>query len=156
MRMAAVLTFLLLSFFLHGCPATTKTSTKQQNSTTSTNAPKSQWKTVKGVAASNFRLRDINDRSHNLKQYKGKVVLLNFWATWCAPCLKEFPHVQKLHERYKNQGLKVLAVSVDEGNSVSQVKPMIYRYGYNFSVLLDTEGRVVTRVQVEASYATIR
>lgn len=134
----------LICFALSGCPSKT-TQVKTDKQTTTAQKPKtSKWSIVEGTEAPAFTLRDIRGRSHELKKYRGSVILLNFWATWCRPCLKEFPHFQKLQDRYKSKGLKILAVSIDEGNSVSQVAPMIYRYGYNFTVLLDTEGRVVT------------
>jgi len=56
----------------------------------------------------------INGRSFKLSELKGKVVLINFWATWCAPCLQEMPFLKKLHEKYKQEGLQILAVSIDD------------------------------------------
>ncbi|TNE44243.1 MAG: redoxin domain-containing protein [Deltaproteobacteria bacterium] len=96
-----------------------------------------------GETAPSFSLKDLGGRSHSLSQYKGKVVLVNFWATWCEPCKKEFPHFQGFLDKYRKQGFEILAISIDEGRSVSAVGPTVRRLGYNFTTLLDTEGRVV-------------
>lgn len=124
-------------FMLVGCPSDTT------NIRTGGKKGSSKFQEVKGVSAPSFSLRDLKGRTHSLSQYKNKVVLLNFWATWCEPCKKEFPHFQRFSNNYSKQGLKVLAVSIDEGRSAANVGPTIYRYGYRFTVLLDKEGRVV-------------
>ncbi|MCB9639119.1 MAG: TlpA family protein disulfide reductase [Myxococcales bacterium] len=121
-------------------PACTGTQTK----TTDTQA-KSKFVEQNAAPAPDFQLRDLRGDTHQLKDFRGKVVLLNFWATWCSPCLKELQHFQKMYEVHKKEGLEIVAVSVDEAQTVAQVGPLINRYGYNFRVLLDTEGRVVTQ-----------
>lgn len=107
-------------------------------------AKTSKLQDVKEVAPT-FSLKDLGGRSHSLSNYKGKVVLVNFWATWCEPCKKEFPHFQNFLNKYRGKGFEILAVSIDEGRSVSSVGPTVRRFGYNFTVLLDTEGRVISR-----------
>src|SRR5204862_1524196 len=64
-------------------------------------------------AAKPFELETPDKGSLRLSAFKGKVVFLNFWATWCKPCEEEMPSMQRLHERFKNQGLVVLAISED-------------------------------------------
>jgi len=86
-----------------------------------------------------FRLADLNGKTWSLEQLKGKVVLLNFWATWCPPCRKEMPDMDRLQARFKDKGLVVLAVS-DEEPAV--VRKYISEHPYSFAVLLDP-GRVV-------------
>jgi peroxiredoxin len=97
---------------------------------------------AKGDQAPAFMLRDIKGQTHTLAQHRNKVILLNFWATWCVPCLKEFPHLQRLYEQYRARGFEILAVSIDEARTRAAVGPTIYRYGYTFTVLIDEEDRV--------------
>jgi peroxiredoxin len=78
-----------------------------------------------------------------LSDHRGKVVLVNFWATWCVPCAAELPHLQRLYEAYADQGFVVLAISMDGPESVAEVVPRARRYGLTFPVLLDEETRVV-------------
>ena len=68
-----------------------------------------------------------------------KVIILNFWATWCAPCLEEMPAFEKLYRRYRSQGLTVLAVSLDKGDS-SKVENFVDKNSLTFPVLLDLDG----------------
>lgn len=88
-----------------------------------------------------FALRDTEGRTVRLSDHRGKVVLLNFWATWCVPCAAELPHLQRLYETY-DQDLVVLAISMDGPESVANVAPQARRYGLTFPVLLDEETRV--------------
>ena len=94
--------------------------------------------------APTFSLRDINGKQHALEDYKGEVVLLNFWATWCGPCQSEMPHLQKLQDEVGEQGFKVLSISIDESKDISKVKPIIKRNRYTFTVLLDRDTKVVS------------
>jgi thiol-disulfide isomerase/thioredoxin len=86
--------------------------------------------------APSFALRDTQDRLWRLADLSGKVVLLNFWATWCGPCLAELPHYQKLVEEYKNeQDVVMLAISTDEDPEM--VREWLAEQGYSFTVLHD-------------------
>jgi len=67
------------------------------------------------VKAADFNLKDMDGKPVKLSDYKGKVVILDFWATWCPPCVKEIPHFNQLNKTYGAKGLVVLGVSVDEG-----------------------------------------
>jgi peroxiredoxin len=86
------------------------------------------------VAAPDFTLTSLEGATTTLSDYKGKVVLLNFWATWCLPCRKEMPGMQTLFQRYQKQGLAVLAVSADQGN-ISDVRSFVKDLGLGFPVL---------------------
>jgi peroxiredoxin len=92
--------------------------------------------------AKDFKLRDINGQEVTLSQYKGSVVVLSFWATWCGPCKVEMPHLDKMYGELKDQGFVVLSVSSDDARTTSQVKPFIKKSGYSFPVLLDTQSTV--------------
>jgi len=102
-----------------------------------------------GKEAPNFKLRDPDGKTVELKQFRGKPVLLNFWATWCAPCKEEMPELEQLYRQYKDRGLVVLGVSVDDSSSVKGV-PALLKAGnpevgaYTFPVALD-EKQEVTR-----------
>lgn len=89
-------------------------------------------------AASNFTLQDMSGKTVKLSDYKGKVVLLEFWATWCPPCRASVPGLEKLHNAYKDKGLVVLAVSVDQG-SWDVVKSFMTEYGITYTVLKGTD-----------------
>ena len=94
-------------------------------------------------AAPGFTLRDINKKKVSLSDYKGKVVLINFWATWCQPCQAELPHLQELYDDLKDDGFEVLAISIDEARDASKVKPLIRKGKFTFTVLLDKKTQVI-------------
>jgi peroxiredoxin len=95
-----------------------------------------------GEAAVNFTLRDINGKQVSLADFKGKVVLLSFWATWCGPCKVEMAHLSEMYKELKDQGFVVLSISSDDARSASQVKPYIKRKRYTFPVVLDKESAI--------------
>jgi peroxiredoxin len=88
-------------------------------------------------AAAEFSLKDLTGKQWSLKSLRGKVVMVNFWATWCPPCRKEMPDLEVLHRGLGKQGLVVLALS-DEDEA--KVRPFIAENGYSFPVLLDQGG----------------
>ena len=90
-----------------------------------------------------FSLRDIDGKQVSLSDYLGKVVLINFWATWCGPCKLEMPHLDQMDKEFEAQGFEVLSISTDDVRGASKVKPLIKRGGYGFTVLLDKETTVV-------------
>ena len=98
---------------------------------------------VKGAQASDFTLRDLDGRQVHLSDFQGKVVLLDFWATWCVPCSAELPQLEALYEQNKDAGLVVLGIAMDGPESVAQVLPFSRRYNLTFPTLLDEETRVV-------------
>ena len=93
--------------------------------------------------APDFALRDLSGRTVRLSDHRGKVVLVNFWATWCVPCRVELPHLERLYRQYAPQGLVVLGVSIDGPESAAEVDPQARRYGLTFPVLMDQDTRVV-------------
>ena len=95
--------------------------------------------------APDFTLRNLENQEVSLSELRGKVVLINFWATWCGPCQVEMPHLQRMHEELGEQGLTILAISVDEARTSSRVKPHIKSKGFTFPVLMDTNTEVVTQ-----------
>jgi peroxiredoxin len=93
-----------------------------------------------GQKAADFKLKDISGKEVLLSSFKGKVVLLNFWATWCPPCKAELPAMSKLHERLKNRGFIVIAVSTDK--RPDEPKAYIADNPVAFTVLLDNDLKV--------------
>jgi len=91
-----------------------------------------------------FTLKDMDGNPVKLSDHLGKsVILIDFWATWCVPCVKELTHFQRFHETYKDNGLLILAITVDGPETVAMVRPFIKRYKYTFPVLLDTDSKVI-------------
>lgn len=95
---------------------------------------------VVGTAAADFSLVDLEGKVRRLSDYRGKVVLLNFWATWCKPCTTEMPAMQATYERLREQGFIVLAVN--ELEDEAKVREHIRTYAHTFPVLLDKDNRV--------------
>ena len=81
----------------------------------------------------NFTLKDMNGKDVTLSAYKGKVILLDFWATWCGPCKIEIPWFVELQTKYGNNGLQALGVSVDD--TVDKLKPYVAQLKINYPVL---------------------
>jgi peroxiredoxin len=92
-----------------------------------------------------FTLTDLDGKPWSLKSLQGKVVLVNFWATWCPPCRKEMPDLESLHKQFKKKGLVILAISDEDA---SKVKPFIAEKGVSYTVLLDPGRRVNTLFNV--------
>ncbi|CAH2213098.1 TlpA family protein disulfide reductase [Tepidibacter aestuarii] len=99
-----------------------------------------------GKIAPSFTLKDLNGEEVSLSDYEGKIVLINFWATWCGYCDKEMPDLQKLHK--ENEDLVVLGVDVRE--SKEKVKSYIDKGNYDFPVLLDEKGETSITYLVSA------
>jgi thiol-disulfide isomerase/thioredoxin len=89
------------------------------------------------VAALNFKLKDLNGKDVSLSDFKGKKVLLNFWASWCPPCISEMPDIENLYNETKNTDLVILAVNIGEDKDT--VKSFTNINKYNFTVLLDLD-----------------
>ena len=93
-----------------------------------------------GMPAVDFSLPDLAGQKQKLSQYRGKVVLLNFWATWCKPCTTEMPAMQTSYDRLRDKGLVVLAIN--ELEDTPKVVEHIRAYGHTFPVLMDADNRV--------------
>jgi peroxiredoxin len=96
--------------------------------------------------ALDFALPDLEGQQVSLQHYRGKVVFLNFWATWCIPCREEMPAMEQLHQTFEAQGLAILAVNLKE--SPEQVKAFFEQYQLSFTTLLDESGSVFRGYQV--------
>ena len=92
------------------------------------------------VKAQNFILKNLNGREVSLEDYRGQIILINFWATWCPPCLLEMPSMEKLYAKFKNEGFTILAIDLQE--EADNVKVFKEKYKLNFPILLDSDGVV--------------
>ena len=95
----------------------------------------------KGVPALNFTFPGLDGKKVSLADYKGKVVLLNIWATWCAPCVAEMPSMEKLYQELKGKDFEILAVSID-ASGAKDVLPFMKKYKLSFPALTDTRGAI--------------
>ena len=93
-----------------------------------------------------FKLTDLAGKTWGLKEQKGKVVVVNFWATWCPPCRKEMPDLDELYKRFKDQGLLVLAISDED---MGKVRLFIADHKVSYPILLDPGRRVNELFQIE-------
>ncbi|MBI5406912.1 MAG: TlpA family protein disulfide reductase [Nitrospirae bacterium] len=100
------------------------------------------------IEAIDFTLKDLDNKRISLRNYKGKIVMLNFWATWCAPCRLEMPSMEKLYRQFKDKGFVVLAVAA--GEKADDVTAFVKEYHITFSTLLDTDQGVAEGYKVWA------
>ncbi|HVW24193.1 MAG TPA: TlpA disulfide reductase family protein [Polyangiaceae bacterium] len=97
-----------------------------------------------GATPPDFELEALDGESVRLADHLGKeVVLIDFWATFCEPCLASMPHLDELYRKYKGHGFAVFGVSIDGPESVAQVRSVVGKLGVTFPILLDQETRVV-------------
>lgn len=87
--------------------------------------------------APEFNLKNLSGKEVKLSDYKGKVVIVNFWATWCGPCRAEIPSFVSLRERYHGRGLEIIGISLDEGDQES-VGAFAERFNINYPIVLGT------------------
>lgn len=99
-----------------------------------------------GDNAPPFELPDLEGKLRKLSDFKGKVVLLNFWASWCGPCVAELPALERLYTELKSQGFEIIAIGIDdEADSLMEFKR---RYSMTFPVLVDKSGILKNKYRV--------
>ncbi|QCR34538.1 thiol-disulfide oxidoreductase ResA [Lysinibacillus sp. SGAir0095] len=99
-----------------------------------------------GDEAPDFELTDLNGEKHRLSEYEGQGLFLNFWGTWCEPCKKEFPIIDRQYHEYQKQGVQVLAVNIAESDFA--VRNYIESKGLTFPVVIDKEKSVMTAYNI--------
>ncbi|MBI4689102.1 MAG: TlpA family protein disulfide reductase [Nitrospirae bacterium] len=102
--------------------------------------------TTIGKYAPDFELRDINGKRVTLYEFKGKVVLVNFWATYCGPCISEMPSMNNLYLTFKDKGFVVIAVSIN--SSMSSVKSFAAENKLAFHIVMDLDRKVYSKFAV--------
>lgn len=101
-----------------------------------------------GKAAPDFKLGSLNGETVSLSDYRGKKVILNFWATWCPPCKAEMPHMQNFYEKNANEGIEIVAVNLTNiDNGQEAIESFVADYGLTFPILLDKEGMIGPQYQ---------
>ncbi|MDR0502447.1 MAG: TlpA family protein disulfide reductase [Treponema sp.] len=104
------------------------------------------------VDSRDFTLPLLDGSAAALSSYRGNVVILNFWATWCPPCRSEMPSMETLYKRFKDQGLEILAVDI--GENLNTVRQFIKTNNYTFPVMLDSKSQISGIYGIEAIPAT--
>jgi thiol-disulfide isomerase/thioredoxin len=102
---------------------------------------------VTSGAAPDFTLESLDGDAVTLSDLKGQVVVIDFWTTWCGPCVEALDHLQQIHEQYADQGVVVLAIDIEETRE--EIAPFVADRGYTMTVLLDGDSRVSERYGVQ-------
>jgi len=133
-----IILFALIVFIIVGCGQGNAQADAQKKKT-----PKVTKKVVRpkgAVKAPDFTLADLEGRRVQLADYRGKVVLLNFWGTWCGPCRKEIPDFIKLVNKYQENGLEIIGITLTSGPP-ENIQRFSDRMGINYTLLTDIEAR---------------
>ena len=105
------------------------------------------------IVAPDFTLSDLQGKEVSLNDYKGKVVILNFWGTWCGPCRREIPDFIKLTEKYHDDGLEIVGITLTSG-SPENIRTFSKKWNINYTLLTDIEGNETQKVTFEYGKAT--
>ncbi len=103
-----------------------------------------------GFSAPDFELSGMDGNTVKLSDFRGKVVFLNFWASWCPPCKAEMPAIQKFTSVYPPEQVAILSVNATNQDNLEDVRTFIAEYGLTFPVLLDIDGSVNRNYQIQA------
>ncbi|MEW6002637.1 MAG: TlpA disulfide reductase family protein [Nitrospirota bacterium] len=103
--------------------------------------------------APDFCLEDLKGKRVEFKSFRGKLVFLNFWATWCGPCKEELPSIDSLYQQFKEKDFVFLTISVDYGG-IKVVKEFIEKHRYTFPVLIDSKGKTLDLYKVKGIPST--
>ncbi len=101
-----------------------------------------------GNLAPDFTLKTLDGQTVKLSDYRGKPVLVNFWATWCPPCRQEMPDLEKAYQKYKDQGMVFLGIDMQEDQGT--VKNFVQQNGYHWTFAIDADSRVADTYQASA------
>ncbi len=112
-----------------------------------------ELKPWRGGATPSLALRDLQGKEHKLADYRGKVVVLNFWATWCDPCREEMPSMQRLQDKLAGKPFAILAV--DYGEGAPRINEFLKKVPVRFTVLLDRDTSTATAWKVEVLPTTL-
>jgi len=122
-------------------PLAPKTLSKRKSTKVNLTFSEPMLKPYKGKQNIALQLKDLNGNTVNLSDYKDKVILLNFWASWCKPCIKEIPSLVRLGDKLKQQDFKIITVNV--GESAREISDFKKRVKFDLPILLDDEGKAV-------------
>jgi cytochrome c biogenesis protein CcmG, thiol:disulfide interchange protein DsbE len=104
-----------------------------------------------GVEAPDFRAYTLDSvaKEKRFSEYRGQVILLNVWATWCGPCIKEMPSIEALHQSMGPDGLRIVAISIDDPSAAEQVRQFVAAHKLTFDILHDRDGQVQSLYQTK-------
>lgn len=102
-----------------------------------------------------YKMKTLSGKRISLKDYRGSPLLLNFWATWCAPCRKEFPIIKEIENKFGKDGLVVLAINVDDTRTISAVKSFVSAHSLNFTIPLDPNRKLLNNFRGSALPLTV-
>jgi cytochrome c biogenesis protein CcmG/thiol:disulfide interchange protein DsbE len=109
-----------------------------------------------GKRAPDFTLKDPEGNHYKLSDHFGKgPILLNFWATWCVPCIEELKQMKRIYKKYSDKGVEFLAISVDDPKTVGRVNSFVKSHHYPFKILLDTNSEVMHLYQSKVPPFTV-
>jgi peroxiredoxin len=138
----AVVAGLLVFVVFHLIPRNSDSSNLQQQNNTPQASGNSTVQSTTNSSVPSFMIMDLKGKEKQLDDYKDKLILVNFWASWCGPCNEEAPSMEKMYKELRSKGLVVVGISID--HHVSQVEKFVKEYSITFPVLLDTDENVAS------------
>lgn len=138
-RLFLPLSTIIIAVLILSCTTDKANSSDKKPVEQKTNRTASAGQTERYVSAPDFALKNLEGEIVRLSDYEGKVVFLNFWATWCPPCRAEIPYFIELVEQYGDDGFEVIGVALDPSD-FSRVQTFVDQQGINYTILYDTQG----------------
>lgn len=140
-RLLTILPILGLVLLLTACGGEETSDTTSSSSTTAPDVRPGKIRDVGPSPVPDLTLETMEGKTINLTEQKGRTLLINFWATWCAPCREEIPDLKTLHSELKSEGLTVIGVALDrQGREV--VAPFVKKQSINYPIVIDTDGTI--------------
>lgn len=100
-------------------------------------------------------MKDLEDSAIKLSELKAPVVILNFWASWCTPCLEEFPSLTELRKKYTSEQVAIIGINSDEDDQLKKIEKTKEKYKLNFQIVADQEGELLEKFMISAIPVTI-
>ncbi len=157
-RIALSLLMILLVLTVVGCgststpeptplPPTATPVVTVETATPASNASSASNGNANAIPAPDFTLQTLDGESVSLSDYRGKLVMINFWASWCPPCNSEMPDLQRYYEQHQDDDFIILGVNYQD--TPDKVQAFVEKYGVTFPILLDSDGRVANLFGVQ-------
>ncbi len=135
-----VISFTIVLFFISGCSKKQESDTKTLTTKSVSNVAEAVSVTKRADKVPNFSWKDGTGKTFDLDTYRGKVTLINFWATWCGPCKMELPDLIAISKEMSNRGVKIIGVSTDRGTNVREdVAAFVTEKGIPYQIVIANE-----------------